>query len=148
VEKRKGTLPERKMKRIFDFTAGILPEMPIERKQAWVLGLDLCLRLWYDGSIWTLARKQKEREEKMQVSPDLLQVLQEQPQAEIAVIVHFDGDPKEYAPEIERLGMSVTRTFRLTHTAAARGLARDVLSLLDQPWVVRIEADQTMRTMT
>jgi hypothetical protein len=83
----------------------------------------------------------------MQVSPDLLQALQEQPQAEIAVIVHLDGDPAEYVPAIEQLGMSVTRTFRLTNTAAARGLARNVLSLLDQPWVVRIEADQTMRTM-
>ncbi len=84
----------------------------------------------------------------MKASPDLLRVWREQSQAKAAVIVHVDGDPTQYVTAIEQLGVSVVRTFRLTNTIAARGLARDVLSLLDQPWVIRIEADQTITTMT
>jgi hypothetical protein len=148
VEEKKGALPEHKMKRIFDFTAGILPEIPRERKQAWVWVLTSVCGCGMMGASGRWPGSRKRGQKKMQVSPDLLQVLHEQPQAEIAVIVHLDGDPKEYVSAIEQLGMSVTRTFRLTHTAAARGLARDVLALLDQPWVVRVEADQTIRTMT
>lgn len=83
----------------------------------------------------------------MKASPDLLRVLQEQSQAEIAVIVHVDGDPAQYVKAVGQLGLSVARTFRLTHTIAARGLARDVLALLDQPWVTKVEPDQTITTM-
>ena len=83
----------------------------------------------------------------MKVSPDLLRVLQTQSQAEIAVIIHVDGDPAQYATTIGQLGLSVARTFRLTRTVAAQGLARDVLALLDQPWVIRVEPDQTITTM-
>ena len=83
----------------------------------------------------------------MKVSPNLLRVLQEQSQSEVAVIVHIDGDPAQYVTSLGQLGLSVVRTFRLTHTVAARGLARDVLSLLDQSWVTRVEPDQTITTM-
>ena len=83
----------------------------------------------------------------MKVSSDLVQALREQLQAQVAVIVHVDGDPTQYGTALEQLGMSVVRTFRLTNTVAARGLARDVLALFDQPWVTRVELDQTITTM-
>ena len=83
----------------------------------------------------------------MKTSPDLLRVLQEQLQAEAAVIVHVDGDPAQYVAAVEQLGLSVKRTFRLTRTIAVRGLAQDVLSLLEQSWVTKVELDQTITTM-
>jgi hypothetical protein len=83
----------------------------------------------------------------MKASSDLLRALREQLQAQVAVIVHVDGDPTQYGAALEQLGMSVVRTFRLTNTVATRGLARDVLALLDQPWVTRVELDQTITTM-
>jgi hypothetical protein len=83
----------------------------------------------------------------MKVSPDLLRVLQEQSQSQVAVIVHVDGDPAQYVTSLGELGLSVARAFRLTRTIAARGLARDVLSLLDQSWVTKVELDQTITTM-
>jgi hypothetical protein len=83
----------------------------------------------------------------MKASPDLLRVLQRQSQTEMAVIVHVDGDPAQYVTAIAQLGLSVVRAFRLTHTIAARGLAQDVLSLLDQSWVTKVEPDQTITTM-
>ena len=83
----------------------------------------------------------------MKISPDLLRVLQGQSQAEIAVIVHVDGDATQYVSPIGQFGLSVARAFRLTHTIAARGLAQDVYSLLEQPWVTKVELDQTITTM-
>jgi len=83
----------------------------------------------------------------MKASSELLRTLREQSQAQVAVIVHVDGDPAQYGAALEQLGMSVIRTFRLTNTVAARGLARDVLALLDQPWITRVELDQTITTM-
>jgi hypothetical protein len=89
----------------------------------------------------------KRRREQMKTSSDLLQVLKQGSQAEVAVIVHVDGDPAQYTFALEQQGLSIVRTFRLTNTIAARGLARDVLSLLDQPWVTKVERDQTITTM-
>ena len=83
----------------------------------------------------------------MKANPDLLRVLQKQSQAEVAVIVHVDGDPTQYVSSIGQFGLAVARAFRLTHTIAARGLAQDVLSLLEQPWVTKVELDQTITTM-
>ena len=83
----------------------------------------------------------------MKASPDLLGVLHGPSQAEVAVIVHVDGDPTQYVTAIGQLGLSVARAFRLTQTIAARGVARDVLSLLEQPWVTKVEPDQIITTM-
>jgi hypothetical protein len=83
----------------------------------------------------------------MKAGSNLLRILKGQSQAEIAVIVHVDGDPAHYVTATERLGLSVTRTFRLTQTLAARGLAQDVQSLLEQPWVTKVEPDRTITTM-
>jgi hypothetical protein len=83
----------------------------------------------------------------MKTSPGLLRDLQEKPQAKVAVIVHVDGDPAQYATAIGQLGLSIVRTFRLTNTIAIQGLAGDVLSLIDRWWVTKVEPDQTITTM-
>jgi hypothetical protein len=83
----------------------------------------------------------------MKASPDLIQVWQADPQAEVAVIVHVEGDPGQYVAAVEQGTLSVVRTFRLTRTIAASGTARSVLELLDQSWVTKIELDQEITVM-
>jgi hypothetical protein len=111
------------------------------------LDLDLCLWLWYDEGVWPLSGDVAREKERMKASSNLVHTLREQMQAQVAVIVHVDGDPAQYVSALEQLGVSVVRTFRLTNTVAARGLARDVLALLDQPWITKVEPDQTITTM-
>jgi hypothetical protein len=83
----------------------------------------------------------------VKASLDLIQVWQADPQAQAAVIVHVDGDPGQHVAAVERHALSVVRTFRLTHTIAARGPACGVLELLDQSWVTKVELDQKITTM-
>jgi hypothetical protein len=82
----------------------------------------------------------------MKVDPELEQALKDEPQANVAVIVHVQGDPAQYAGSVESLGLSVTRVFRLTNTLAVRGAAPLVSQLADQPWVVKIESDRQITT--
>ena len=83
----------------------------------------------------------------MKISSDLLQVLQQQPQAQMAVLVHIDGNSGQHVAAVEQLGLSVVHSFSLTNIIAARGAACDVLVLLDRSWVTKVEADQTITTM-
>ena len=59
----------------------------------------------------------------MKVQPELEQSLRRAPQADVAVIVHVQGDPTQYTPVIEAIGLEVVRAFRLTNTLAVRGAA-------------------------
>jgi hypothetical protein len=79
---------------------------------------------------------------------DLIEAWRASPQAEVAVIVHIDGAPEEYRTALTDLGIQVGRVFRLTRTVSARGLARSVLDLLQEPWVQKVELDQKITTMT
>jgi hypothetical protein len=82
----------------------------------------------------------------MKVDPELEQSLKRAPQANVAVIVHVQGDPAQYTSTIESLELAVVRVFRLTNTLALRGPASCVLQLSDQPWVNKIESDQRITT--
>lgn len=84
----------------------------------------------------------------MKANADLIEAWRANPQAEVDVIVHVDKPAVEHEKQLVDLGMQVGRVFRLTSTIAARGLARDVLDLLQEPWVQRIELDAEIRTMT
>ena len=83
----------------------------------------------------------------MKVSPELKEVLQRDPQAEIAVIVHVDDDPTQYVSALEAVGLSVTRAFRLTNTLAVRGSAGRISNLAEESWVTKVEVDQRMTAM-
>lgn len=81
------------------------------------------------------------------IAPDLLRRMQEEPDAEMRLIVRVDGDP---APAAERLAggpLRVLRTFTLVPGLAVAGKANDALRLLDEPWVSRVEEDREVRTM-
>jgi hypothetical protein len=82
----------------------------------------------------------------MKVDQELDQTLKGDPQADVAVIVHVQGDPVQYTSAIEGLELSVSRAFRLTNTLAVHGRAVRVLQLVDQPWVNKIESDRRITT--
>ena len=81
----------------------------------------------------------------MKTSPSLIEVWQKGPEQWVVAVVHIRGEPSTHVQAVEKLGLSVTRTFSLTHTMAVRGPARSVLSLLDQGWVEKVELDQTIK---
>jgi hypothetical protein len=83
----------------------------------------------------------------MKADEGLVKAWEANPQAEVAVIVHVVGSPEQYKAALADLGMQIGRTFRLTRTIAARGLASSVLGLLQVAWVHKVELDQTITTM-
>ena len=83
----------------------------------------------------------------MKASVALVKTWRADPQAKVSVIVHTEGVAEQHGETVARLGMTVGRVFRLTNTIAARGLACQVLDLLEQPWVRKIELDQQITTM-
>ena len=83
----------------------------------------------------------------MKASADLIEAWQANPQAEVDVIVHVVPPAAEHEKALVALGMQVGRVFRLTSTISARGLARDALNLLLEPWVTKIELDAEIRAM-
>jgi len=87
----------------------------------------------------------EKQERHVKVSRSLVEVWQQNPEQWVVAIVHIRGEPSTHVQAVEKLGLSVTRTFRLTHTMAVRGPARSVLSLLDQGWVEKVELDQPVK---
>jgi hypothetical protein len=84
----------------------------------------------------------------MKASADLIEAWQANPQAEVDVIVHVERPAAAHEKTLVDLGMRVGRVFRLTSTISARGRARVVLDLLQEPWVQRIELDAEIRALT
>ena len=80
----------------------------------------------------------------MKAGPELVERWRRNPHSKVTVIVHVRDAPAQHVEALRELGLSVTRTFRLTKTMAAQGLASDVLDLLDMPWVEKVELDQTI----
>ena len=82
----------------------------------------------------------------MKASSDLIQAWKQAPQAQVAVLVRFEGDASPCVKTINDLGMSVSYVFQLTNTIANSGPAHCVLELLEKPWVSKIEKDQKVTT--
>lgn len=78
----------------------------------------------------------------MKTDTQWLEQWQANPQACVAVIVHVNGNPKQYIQAMQALELTVERTFRLTQTMAVRGPAQHILELLESEWVTKIEPDQ------
>ena len=83
----------------------------------------------------------------MKANPEWVAKWSQDPQARVAVIVHVHGDPQQHVEAVSEGGLSVTRTFRLTNTIAAAGPAHCALTLLDAPWVHKVEPDQRITAM-
>jgi hypothetical protein len=69
------------------------------------------------------------------------------PQAEARLIVRIHGDVDFCAERAASRGLQVTRKLKLLPALAIRGPAQICLSLLGEPWVVRIEEDRPVKAM-
>jgi len=132
------------------------PQVPGSRSNAPV---DVPVGVWYDARSIGQGRPIKARaldqiraqgaekqERHLKASRSLIEEWQQNPEQWVTAVVHTQGEPGAHVPAVEKLGLAVTRTFRLTHTMAIRGSARGMLLLLDQGWVEKVEPDQTVRT--
>lgn len=79
--------------------------------------------------------------------PELLERLRRFPQQHVALIVTVDGDPHLYERAVQALGLTVRRTFGLTHQMAVEGAAHDFEALGRESWVVKMEEDKPVRAM-
>jgi hypothetical protein len=83
----------------------------------------------------------------MKAKPEWIKQWEKTPQARVSVIIHTEGNPKQYVETAQEKGLLITHTFRLTKTIAASGPAQIVLDLLQAAWVTKIEPDQKITTM-
>jgi hypothetical protein len=81
------------------------------------------------------------------ISPDLASRFRAQPDATVHLIVRLADSPADAVDRIRARGLTVRRQFSLIRALAITGPAGVCLSLLDEPWVTRIEEDQEIRTM-
>ena len=83
----------------------------------------------------------------MKIKAEFEARLRADPLAQVAVIVTTDGLPSEFASRTDMVGLKVQRQYRLRHMLALRGPANAALALLEEPWVLFVEEDQTVTTM-
>ncbi len=77
-----------------------------------------------------------------------LEALQAEPDADIAAIVRCDHLEPAHEVEAEAAGLVVRRRLRLVQGLAVQGRAVDLLSLASATWVVRIEPDQPVHSLS
>jgi len=78
----------------------------------------------------------------------LHQKLAADPDQSVALIVRTEGDPTPYLSRLAELGLQVGHQFRLVPGVSVTGQAAAALSLLDETWVVKIEEDRPVTTMS
>jgi len=84
----------------------------------------------------------------MKIKAELEARLRADPLASMAVIVTTDGSAADFAPRAEALGFQVHRQYKLRQMLALRGLSKAVLTLFEEPWVLSVEEDQPVTTMS
>ncbi len=82
-----------------------------------------------------------------EINPALETKLRDQPDSTVHLIVRLAGPPPDAADQVRALGLDVRRQFRLIPALAVSGPAHAGLSLLDQPWVDKIEEDHEVHTL-
>lgn len=86
--------------------------------------------------------------ETLKADADLIATWQADPDSSVAVIIHVGGAAEAHRDKVSAAGLVVDRVFRLTNTVSAHGRSREVLALLEKPWVERVELDRTVTTMS
>ncbi len=79
------------------------------------------------------------------IDPTWEHSLRTRPEAEVDVIVRTTSPPPDDPATWEERGLHLRTTFTLVPGVAVTGPAREVLKLLDEPWVIRIEPDREVR---
>ncbi|MBI5034159.1 MAG: hypothetical protein HZB51_26865 [Chloroflexi bacterium] len=82
------------------------------------------------------------------IAPELLSKLQRHPDATVNVIVRLTDDPSAHLTEIKASRLNVRYTYSLIAAVAVQGKAAACLKLASQPWVLSIEEDKSVHTMS
>jgi hypothetical protein len=70
--------------------------------------------------------------------------LQSLGEEEVNLIVHFKGEPSSCSARLREMGFEIKREYSLLKAFAVKGRASDALRLLDEPWVEKVEEDETV----
>ena len=81
------------------------------------------------------------------ISDDYLKVLQANPEQSVDVIIRTNTDPTANTVQLQSLGLTVTRTYKLISAVAASGPASAVMALASEGWVKSIEPDQEVKAL-
>ncbi len=81
------------------------------------------------------------------IASEFLQVLKSSPKETFSVIVRSVGNLQANAVKLANSGLAITQTFSLIPGFAVTGPASNIIALLDEPWVISIEADEPVHTL-
>ncbi len=82
------------------------------------------------------------------ISPELKAKLERDPEALVHLIVRVQDAPHKRLDDVCALGLTVRRTFTLIPAIAIQGSAAASLQLAQKSWVVSLEEDKLVHTMT
>lgn len=66
----------------------------------------------------------------------------------VDAIVRVAGDPETRVADVKRCGLDVRRTLRLVRGLAVHGPASALCRLAEEPWVLSVEPDLPVRTLS
>ena len=81
------------------------------------------------------------------IDPELRASLRAAGDGPVDLIIRTDGKPGQYASAFAASGVTVRHTFNLLPGLAVTAPASSILTLANEPWIVRIEPDREVRTM-
>jgi hypothetical protein len=81
------------------------------------------------------------------IDPKLEQRLQDMPNRAVDLIVRTEGDPTPQLEWLTTQDIEVRHVYRLSPGVAISCPGRDALKLLEQAWVISIEADEAVRAV-
>jgi hypothetical protein len=82
------------------------------------------------------------------IQSELKSKLEGAPDAVVNLIVRLNDAPDVRIAEVRALGLTVRYTYSLVPGMAIQGTAASSLALVDKPWVLSVEEDKSVHTMS
>ena len=82
------------------------------------------------------------------ISPTLKEKLERNPTGILGVIVRVQGDAATHTLQVQSFGLSVKHAYTLIPGFALQGTGSAILTLAKESWVVSIEEDKPVHTMS
>ncbi|MBM3129182.1 MAG: hypothetical protein FJ009_11245 [Chloroflexi bacterium] len=82
------------------------------------------------------------------ISPDLKSKLRRDPSATVHLIVRLKDAPTVRLNDVRALGLTIRRTYTLIPAIAIQGSASASLTLAKKSWVLSLEEDKPVHTMS
>ncbi len=82
------------------------------------------------------------------MAPELLSKLKSNPNSTVNLIVRLKDDPSAHVTEVQASGLAVRHTYTLISAIAVQGKASTCLELSAKPWVLSVEEDKSVHTMS